>query len=48
MTIPALPETPSPPMTKTSRRVLIAGAVVVALVAGGIAAFASYSSDATS
>ena len=41
MTIPALPETPSPPMTKTSRRVLIAGAVVVALVAGGIAAYFS-------
>src|SRR6267378_8594506 len=41
MTIPALPESPTPPMTQTSRRVLIAGAVVVALAAGGVAAYFS-------
>ena len=46
MTIPALPATETPPMTKTSRRVLIAGAVVFALVAGGVAAYFSTDSRA--
>jgi multidrug efflux system membrane fusion protein len=46
MTILALPETPNPPMTKTSRRVLIAGAVLVALAGGGVAAYFSTDSRA--
>jgi multidrug efflux system membrane fusion protein len=46
MTIPDLPATETPPMTKTSRRVLIAGALAVALAAGGVAAYFSTDSRA--